>query len=442
MRPPMRVGEVAAWCLYDWAMSAYNTLISTFVFAVYFTKSVAESELAGTSQWGLAASAAGILVAVLSPVLGAIADRAGRLKPWLFSFTLLCVLAVASLWWVKPSADYVLLALVAVAIGNVGFELAGVFYNALLPRVASPAYVGRVSGWGWGLGYFGGLVSLALCLTLLVQPEQPLFGWLSHAESENIRATGWLVAIWYGLFAIPLFLLAPDRGPGGLDTRTAVREGMAALGRTLKHLPRQPNLLRFLIASALWRDGISTITAFGGIYAASQFGMTTTQILLFAILLNVTAGAGAAGFAWLDDARGAKLTIQISLVGLFFSGLALLLIGTPAWAWAPVLALPLPLPFTSDQQWLLVLGMALGIFFGPAQASGRSLMARLAPPGLVTEMFGLYALTGRVVGFVGPLLFAAAVALFASQRAGLATTLLLFVLGSAILATVREPHER
>lgn len=433
----MRAREVAAWCLYDWANSAYNTLISTFVFAVYFTKSVAESEMTGTSQWGLAASAAGILVAVLSPALGAIADRAGRLKPWLFSFTLLCVIATASLWFVKPAPAYVPLALIAVAIGNLGFELAGVFYNALLPRVAPASHIGRVSGWGWGIGYLGGLVSLALCLTLLVQPAQPLFGWLSHEQSENIRATGWLVALWYAIFAVPLFLLAPDRGAGGLDARTAVREGMVALRHTLEELPRQPNLLRFLVASALWRDGISTITAFGGIYAASQFGMTTSQILMFAILLNVTAGAGAAGFAWLDDAQGARLTIQISLVGLFFSGLALLLIGTPAWAWAPVLSLPLP--FTSDQQWLLVLGMALGIFFGPAQAAGRSLMARLAPPGLVTEMFGLYALTGRVVGFIGPLLFAAAVALFTSQRAGLATTLLLFVAGSAILATVREP---
>jgi UMF1 family MFS transporter len=433
----MRGREVAAWCLYDWAMSAYNTLISTFVFSVYFTKSVAESELTGTSQWGLAASASGILVAVLSPALGAIADRGGRLKPWLFFFTLVCVLAVASLYWVKPSPDHVLLALIAVAIGNLGFELAGVFYNALLPRVAAATHIGRVSGWGWGLGYFGGLVSLALCLTLLVQPEQPLFGLLSHEESENIRATGWLVAIWYGLFAIPLFVLAPDRGSGGLQALEAVREGMVALRHTLKELPRQPNLLRFLIASALWRDGISTITAFGGIYAATQFGMTTAQILLFAILLNVTAGAGAAGFAWLDDSRGARLTIQISLVGLFFSGLGLLLVGTPGWAWAP--ALSLPLPFTSDQQWLLLMGLVLGAFFGPAQAAGRSLMARLAPPGLVTEMFGLYALTGRVVGFIGPLLFAAAVALFTSQRAGLATTLLLFVLGSAILATVREP---
>lgn len=433
----MRAREVVAWCLYDWANSAYNTLISTFVFAVYFTKSVAASETIGTSQWGLAASAAGVLVAVLSPALGAIADRAGRLKPWLFSFTLLCVLAAAALWFVKPSPDYVPLALIAVAIGNLGFELAGVFYNALLPRVAPADHIGRVSGWGWGLGYFGGLGSLALCLAVLVQPAEPLFGWLSHAESEHIRATGWLVALWYGLFAIPLFVLAPDRGAGGLTTGAAVREGMVALRRTLRELPRQPNLLRFLVASALWRDGINTITAFGGIYAASQFGMTTTQILLFAILLNVTAGAGAAGFAWLDDSKGARLTIQISLAGLFLSGLALLLIGTPAWGWAPALALPLP--FTSDQQWLLLLGMALGIFFGPAQAAGRSLMARLAPPGLVTEMFGLYALTGRVVGFIGPLLFAAAVALFTSQRAGLATTLLLFVLGSAILTTVREP---
>jgi UMF1 family MFS transporter len=327
-----------------------------------------------------------------------------------------------------------------VGTASLAFELAMVFYNALLPRVAPASHLGRVSGWGWGIGYFGGLASLAICLLLLVQPEAPLFGLISKEGQAHIRASAWLVAVWYALFSLPLFLLVPDRAPASaVSARTAMREGLRTLGRTLAGLPRHPAVLRFLVASALWRDGINTITAFGGIYAASTFGMTTPQILLFAILLNVTAGLGALGFASMDDRVGARPTIFVSLVGLFACGAGMLLIGTPAWDWAP--DPHLPLPFTAPQQWLLLLGLGLGVFFGPAQAAGRSMMARLAPPGLETEMFGLYALTGRVVSFFGPALYAAAVSLFQSQRAGLATVLVLFALGGAVLATVRPPRQ-
>lgn len=433
-----RRGAVAGWCLYDWAMSAFNTVIGTFVFSRYFTDAVAADPEQGTQAWGFALGIAGICVALLSPVLGAIGDRGGRVKPWLGALTAVTVLGSAVLYFVKPEPGYVPLALIAMAVASTAFELAYVFYNALLTRAAPQGYEGRVSGWGWGVGYFGGLVLLVLCLVLLVQTEQPLFGLLSKEEAQHVRATALFVAVWYALFAIPLFLLCPDRPKVDTPTAQVVREGLRALADTVRHVRRYGNLVRYLIASALWRDGIGTITAFGGIMAGSLFGMDTGQIIVFAILLNVSAGLGAIGFAWVDDFFGAKPTLVISILGLIATSVALLMVGTPWWAWAP--ALSLPLEWTQEQQWLLLLGLGLGIFFGPAQAAARSMVVRLAPPGMETEVFGLYSLTGRAVGMIGPFAYGAATVAFDSQRGGMATVVVLFVAGLAILLTVKEPR--
>ncbi len=435
-----RRAAVAGWCLYDWAMSAFNTVIGTFVFSVYFTKGVSADPNQGTADWGLMLGLSGLAVAVLSPVLGAIADRGGPAKPWLAACTAIAVVGSAMLWFVRPLPDYALLALVVVGVASVAFELSYVFYNALLNRVAPPSHIGRVSGWGWGVGYLGGLGSLILCLVLLIQAEQPLFGLLGTEESQPVRATAVLVAVWYGLFALPLFLLVPDRAAvPGVPMGQAVAQGLATLWKTLKGLKAYGNVLRYLVASALWRDGINTITAFGGIFAGVLFGMDQGQLILFAILLNVAAGLGAIGFAWLDDLLGSKPTLVVSIVGLFLSGVALLAIGTPWWGWAPVLDLPVG-AFTPEQQWVLVFGLVLGCFFGPAQAAARSMMARLAPPGMETEFFGLFALTGRAVGLLGPLAYGLAVEAFDTQRAGMATVLVLFAAGLAILLTVKEPR--
>ncbi|HSK40748.1 MAG TPA: MFS transporter [Arenibaculum sp.] len=409
---------IFGWCLYDWAASAYNTVIGTFVFSVYFTTAVAGSEIAGTAAWGRALAVSGIAVAVLSPVLGAIADRGGRRKPWLALFTLATVLAAGLLWFIRPEPAYVLPALVLVALGNLAFELANVFYNAMLPDVAPRGRIGRVSGWGWGLGYIGGLAALVACLFGLVQAERPLFGLLDTAGQEHVRATAVLVALWFAVFSLPLFVLTPDRPATGMPLGRAVREGLRTLAETVRAVRRLANLVRYLIASAVYRDGLNTLFAFGGIYAAGTFGMSFQEIVVFAIALNVTAGLGAIGFAWVDDWIGARRTILIALTGLIASGLPLLL--------------------ADDKLWFWILALGLGIFLGPAQAAGRSMMARLSPPGMEAEMFGLYALSGRAAAFVGPLLLAWATEAFDSQRAGMATILLSFTVGFALMLTVRE----
>ncbi len=410
---------IAAWCLYDWAMSAFNTVISTFVFSVYFMRAVAADEVAGTADWSRAMAAAGVTIAVLSPVLGAIADRAGRRKPWLALLTLACVVCTTALWWVRPDPAFAAMALVLVAAATIAFELANVFYNAMLPAIAPPAMLGRVSGWGWGVGYFGGLACLVVSLFVFVQSDAPLFGLLSSAEQANVRATALLVAVWYGLFALPLFVWVPDTPATGRRLGEAVREGLATLRRTAVEVRKYRQVLRFLVASAFYRDGINTITAFGGLYAAGTFGMSFEEIVVFAIALNVVAGGGAIGFAWIDDWIGSKRTILISVAGLMVAGVFLLLVTEKIWFW--------------------VLALGLGFFFGPAQAAGRSMMARLSPPAMQAEMFGLYNLSGRVVGSFGPLALGFATEAFASQRAGMASILVFFALGLVFMLTVREP---
>jgi UMF1 family MFS transporter len=415
--PRPRARGIAAWCLFDWANSAFNTVIGTFVFSVYFARGIWGEETEGSAVWGYAVGLSGLGVALLAPVLGAIADRAGRRKPWLAAFTVLTALPTALLWWAYPDRAYAAYALVLVVLASIAFELAGVFYNAMLPAIAPRGMLGRISGWGWGLGYAGGLASLALCLALFVQPAEP---WLvGREEAANIRAVAPLAAVWFVLFSLPLFLLTPDEPASGIGTAQAVRQGLQSLRRTLARLPAYGNILRFLLASALWRDGLATLFAVGGLYAAGTFGMSFEEILLFAIGLNVTAGLGAAGFAWLDDGIGSRRTVLIALCGLIVFGVALLLveaIGT-----------------------FIALALMLGIFVGPAQAASRTLMARLAPPEMETEMFGLYALAGKAVSFIGPTAFALATQLSGSQRGGMAMIIALFVLGGALLLFVREP---
>lgn len=408
---------VAAWCLYDWANSAFPTVVVTFVFASYFAKALAESPEQATGQWGMAISLSSLSVALIAPVLGAVADMGGRRKPWLLVFTLLCVLTGAALWTVLPDPAFAVRALVLVGLANLAFELAQVFYNAMLPDVATRATIGRISGWAWGLGYAGGLVCLALCLVLLIQPSPPYFG-LDAAAAEPVRATALLVAVWYLCFAVPLFRYTPDRQSRGLTVSTAVARGVRQLSGTLRDLSRHRNIVRFLLARMLYTDGLNTLFVFGGIYAAGSFAMDTQEILLFAILLNVTAGLGAAAFGWIDDLIGAKKTVLISVSALTILGGAILLV--------------------ESKLWFYLLGAALGVFVGPAQSASRSLMARLAPAELRTEMFGLYALSGKATAFLGPALVGW-IALWAeSQRLGMAVILVFFVAGLLLLLPVKE----
>jgi MFS transporter, UMF1 family len=418
MSKPASRSALAAWCFYDWANSAYPTVIITFVFSAYVTQKVAPDPVTGTTAWGYCMSLSALIGAVAAPIFGAIADQTGPRKPWIAAATALTVVAAALLWLVEPNPSFLLLALVLVGIGNFAFETSTVFYNAMLPELAGKDMIGRVSGWGWGLGYFGGLACLALVLVGFVQNDQPWFG-LDPAQAEPLRAVGPMAALWYALFALPLFFLVPDVPATGRRLGVAVRDGVRSIAKTIARAREHRVIWRYLIACMIYSDGLNTLFAFGGIYAAGTFGMDFSELILFGIALNVFAGAGAAGFAWIDDKIGPKPTILVSLAAITVLGFVLLLVEGKTLFW--VFALP------------------LGIFMGPAQAASRSMMAHLAPANLRNEMFGLLALSNKATAFMGPALLALASDAYDSQRAGMATILVFFVGGAGLLVTVPPP---
>ena len=412
---------LVAWCFYDWANSAFPTVVITFVFAAYYTTAIAEDPLAGTAEWGLAIALSGLAVALLAPILSAVAAQGGRRKPWIGVFTVLAVVSGATLWTVEPDPSFAILALILVALGNAAFELGQVFYNAMLPDVAPPARLGRVSGWAWGLGYAGGLVCLALCLVLFLRDAGPVFD-LATEAAEQVRIIGPFVALWFAVFAATLILFTPDTPASGRPVGEAVTQGLRTLVATLRALPRHGQIGRFLLARMIYTDGLNTLFAVGGLYAKVTFDMSYQEVLEFGILLNIAAGLGAVGFAWVDDIFGAKRTIVIALIALtLFSTLILLV---------------------ESKTWFIVLGCAIGVFIGPAQAASRSLMARLAPAELRTEMFGLYALSGKATAFIGPALVGWVTVWAHSQRAGMATILIFFLVGLILLRPLEDPSGR
>ncbi len=406
--------------MFDWANSAFATLVVTFVYATYFTTAIATDEVTGTAQWSRAISLSGILVAVLAPLLGALADRSGWRLACLGGCTLVCCMASAGLTGVHP--DWVWAGLIALSlfvVANVGFELSTVFYNAFLPELVPAERVGRLSGWAWGLGYAGGLLSLALALAVLAR-EQPLFGITTEA-GFNYRAVCLLAAGWFALFSLPLFVFAPRQPSVEAIHALSPQPRMGAyreLGRTFGRLRQYPDIARLLAARLLYNDGLITIFAFGGIYAAGTFGMSLPEVIQFGIALNITAGIGASAFGVVDDRLGGKRTILVTLVALTVCSLLAV--------WAPSVG------------WLWLAGLSLGLFVGPNQSASRTLMSRFVPEPHSSAFFGLFAFSGKITTFAGPLLLGIVTEATGSQRLGVATVVGFFLAGGVLLLTVDE----
>lgn len=412
---------IAAWCVYDWANSAFTTLVVTFIYSTYFTMALAPNEVLGTAWWSRAVSLTSLFVVILSPILGALADRGGLRRALLALTTVVTVVTTAGLTFVAPGPPHAaLLALALFVVANVGFELGAVFYNAYLPDIASPSRIGRVSGYGWALGYAGGLVALVIALVGFVRPEAPWFG-MGTTGGFNIRATNLLVAAWFAVFSLPLLLLVPGGAPAaGGGARLDLRGTVAELWRTFHAVRRFRDAARLLVARLFFNDGLSTVFAFGGIYAAGTFGMSFSEILVFGIVLNVTAGLGAWAFGFVDDRIGGRRTILISLVALTAATIVAVVAPTRAWLW--------------------VAGVMIGVFAGPNQAASRSLMGRFTPDTREAEFFGFFAFSGKLASFFGPLLLGIATQATGSQRLGVATVIVFFVLGGSLLFGVNEPR--
>ena len=350
---------------------------------------------------------AGLIIGVGGPILGAVADRSGRRKPWLALFTTLCIVTTACLWFIKPEVACVWPALLIVGIGTIGSEYAMIFYNAMLPDLATSKSVGRWSGWGWGLGYAGGLVLLIIALYGFV--EQGAWFGVPREAAMHVRAVMPLTALWYLIFCLPLFFFSPDSPSTGVPLGKAVGEALDQIKKSLRDIRNYKDIGIFLLARMLYNDGLTTMFAFGGIYAAGTFGMSPSEVIIFGIGLNVTAGLGAAGFAWLDDHIGPRKTIIISLIGLIIPGVSILLVTNTTLFW--------------------IFGLSLGIFVGPVQASSRSYLARVAPAEIRGEMFGLFALSGKLTSFIGPFLVGLLTLASGSQRVGMTSVIVLFILG-------------
>jgi MFS transporter, UMF1 family len=440
--PPKRA--VVSWILFDWAAQPFFTLVTTFVFAPFFAAAVASTPEQGQALWGYATGFAGLCIALMSPVLGAIADQAGGRKPWIAIFGIMLVAGSLALWFAVPGTPLAIpFALTGFVLALIGAEFATLFNNAMMPTLVPPSEIGRLSGSGWALGYLGGLVSLALTLGFFASsPEtgKTLLGFapalgLDPVTREGDRFSGPLSALWFVIFVTPMFLFVPDK-PRRMALGTAVTSGLASLGATLKALSAKRQLARFLLANMLYADALVALFAFGGIYAAGAFGWGTIEIGIFGILLTVTGTVGAWVGGRLDDRLGSRIVIAVSLVILILTCIGISGTTKDTLLFVFPSAVPVPgdgLYATLSEKGYVALGLLIGLVAGPVQAASRSLLVRLAPKQDIGQYFGLFTLSGKVTSFIGPTLVAIVTQLFMSQRAGVTVLIVMFGLGLLLI---------
>lgn len=412
---------VIAWSLWDWGSAAFNAVIVTFVFSVYLTDSVGEDlpgPVSASSLLGWSIGAASLVIAVLAPVMGQRSDASGHRKGSLALLTLSVVVVTASMFFVEDSYHFLWLGLVLVAVGTVLFELAQVPYFAMLRQVSTPATVGRVSGLGWGFGYLGGIVLLIIVYVGLISGDGGLLG-ISTENGLNIRWVAVVAAVWFLCFSIPVLLAVPELPAGASPLPRAGFVGSyRVLFAELRSMWRDDrHTLQFLIASALFRDGLTGVFTFGAVIAVSVYGFTDDSVIPFGIAANVAAAAGAVVAGRLDDRLGPRRVIVTSLVAMIGAGLILLFVEGQAGFW--------------------VFGMVLCLFVGPAQSASRTYLVRLTPPGKEGQHFGLYAMTGRAASFLAPTLFGLFAFVFGDDRWGIMGIMLVLLVG--LLALLKVP---
>lgn len=425
--------RVLAWAAWDWGSAAFNAVMSTFVFTIYLTSNAFGTEERTSEVLGYGLAIAGVLIALTAPVTGLRADANGRRKLWLGVNSILVAVLMALCFFVFPSPEFLLLGVGLIALGNIFFEFAGVNYNAMLHQVSTPSTVGKVSGFGWAMGYVGGIVALFVVLYGFIQPEVGLFG-ITSEDGLNVRAVTVFSALWFAVFALPVFLVVPELKATNTVGRIGLVESYRILFARIARLFReQPNTIRFLLASAIFRDGLAAVFTFGGVIAAGTFGFELAQVIQFAIVSNMIAAIGAIIGGFLDDRVGPKAVIIGSLIGLLVSGAALLILGNGTYQFGS---------FTlTGTMTFWIFGLLLSVFVGPAQASSRAFLSRLAPGREQGELFGLYATTGRAVSFLAPLLFGLFITIFDEQRYGIIGILLILLAGLLLLLPVRSPEK-
>jgi MFS transporter, UMF1 family len=411
--------KIIAWALYDWANSAFSTLILTFVFASYFTSSVMDDAVKSASLWSASIGISGLLLLVLSPIVGAIADRTSRLKFWICLFMMIMLVGLAFMD-VAPHATMteVYRVLSGLILANIGFELGVIIVNSYLPHIVPSESQGSVSSFAWGLGYVGGIVAMIVTLLGFIGMGD-MKPWISLPRDAmwHVRSVLPISALWMIIFSLPLFFLLPSvhgiKKTRATSWHNIFYEPFLHMVRSIKH---DKTWRYFLIGSAFYRDGLSTLFAMGGIYAATRYGMDSQSILIFAIGVNITGGLGCFISAYLERRIPSLTIVRFGLIGLFACGLLVLLAPTATY--------------------FLVFSCILGFFVGPVQSASRTLVVQLSSADVVGERFGIYSLSGRAVSFIGPFLFASLTQLFQSQTIGLSSVLLLWAIGYYFLYRV------
>jgi len=404
--------KVFSWLLFDFANTSFSVMMVTFAFPLYFKNVICGGDPSGDALWGFSVSLSMLLVALVSPVLGAAADYSGKRKRFLLFFTLTSIAATALLSFSGPGMA--VMAAILFILANMGFEGGLVFYDAYLKELASDKSVGRVSGYGFAMGYLG-----ALSILLLVKPL--LSKGIVLSNIPNVQMSFFVVAIFFALFATPLFLLLRDEKK---ESRPAI--SLAALGQsirevkfTVRHIMNYPDLARFLLAYFFYNDAILTIIAFSSIYAQNTLGFTTGDLIIFFMLVQTTAIAGSVIFGFITDKIGPKRTIVITLMIWFVVVLAAIV--------------------ADSKELFFYTGMLAGMSMGSSQAASRSMMTRLTPREHVTEFFGFYDGTfGKASAVVGPLVFGLISSQAGSQKAALASLLLFFTVGLVLMTRVRS----
>ena len=453
---PLAKPAVWGWMSFDLAAQPFFTVILTFVFGPYFVSELASDPASGQTAWSLAATIAGLTVAILSPVLGAIADRAGPRKPWIVVFACVKVAALLAIWPLAAPGSPLIPVIAAIVLAQVAAEFSIVFNDAMLPRLVATPAIGRVSNIAWGLGYAGGIVFLLFALGLLAaSPEtgrtllglSPLFG-LDPAQGEGARATGPLAAIWYVLFLLPLLVLTPDR-PRAEPVSRAVASGLSDLKATASEIRQRTELLKFFIARMIYQDGVNGLLVLGGAFAAAMFGWSIVEIGLFGIILNLTAIPGCILASGLDARLGSKAIVTGAVTLLTIATLGLVSTSPEATlfgllSFAPESAGGL---FASGAEKAYVAwGLLVGLAFGPVQASSRSWLAQSVTPDEAGRYFGFYALIGRATSFLAPAAVAGLTALAAgmtdpvtASRIGMSALIAFFLAGLAMLLVTKGP---
>ncbi|KQY25898.1 MFS transporter [Rhizobium sp. Root482] len=446
--PRVTRAGLAGWMLFDWAAQPFFTVIITFIFGPYFVSRLAEDPAHGQAMWGYTLTISGIVIAVLSPVLGSIADATGARKPWIAFFAVIKVVSLALLWFAMPGSPLIY-PFVLVILASIAAEFSIVFNDSMMPRLVPEEEIGRISNIAWGLGYLGGMIVLIAVVALLAaSPESgktilgldPLFG-LDPATGADARVTGPISALWYLVFILPMFLFTPDARRISLPAATAVRNGLSELRQTIGELKHRTGILRFLVARMIFQDGVNGLLALGGTFAASMFAWQTVELGVYGIILNVVAIGGCLYASRLDAKLGSKTIVTASLVCLTIATLGIVSTG-PGYTLFGLLPLSVTdsggLFGTAAEKAYIVFGLLVGIAFGPVQASSRSYLARSVSAEEAGRYFGLYAFSGRATTFLAPASVATVTLATGSARIGMMALVVFLAVGLAIL--LRTPY--